>query len=572
MQKGEEEMEKTNTFVPAIRIPVGISNFREIREKDLYYVDKTGFIFELLNSTEKVRLITRPRRFGKTLMMSMLENFFNIEKDSTELFSGLEVSKYTQLCDSYLNKYPVIFLSFKEIEGNDFETACRKLKNKIYTVCKSYLFLLDSDKIDQDDKALFAKLKTGTADEVELQDSLVLLSRLLFNYYNKQIIILIDEYDVPLAKAADNGYYKEMLGLMRGILQVLKDNDYLEFAVLTGCLRVSKESIFTGVNNFTTNSIVSKDFNKYFGFTEYDVKQLLTDFRASAQYPVIKAWYDGYNFGGVDMYCPWDVTRYLTDYMKNGKTEATCYWAGSSGNVIICSFINKYSKFIKLDLEKLLRGEVVQKKLSFNLTYGELQDSVENFWSVLLLSGYLTVEKNSDFDKVTEDGGLLSVKIPNAEIKQIFIDTIDKWVEAATGKLWSAVPLIESIWKKDTDTMAAEITKILKKTISYFDYNESFYHAFLAGILTGAGQFVSTNPETGEGRSDIVLEDPDNDRVFIFELKRTKAESDMEKACLTALNQIRDKHYDDEYIDSYDEIVHYGVAFYKKRCLVKMEE
>lgn len=565
-------MEKTNTFVPAIRIPVGISNFREIREKDLYYVDKTGFIFELLNSTEKVRLITRPRRFGKTLMMSMLENFFNIEKDSTELFFGLEVNRYTQLCDSYQNKYPVIFLSFKEIEGNDFETACRKLKNKIYTVCKSYLFLLDSDKIDQDDKSLFAKLKTGTADEVELQDSLVLLSRLLFNYYNKPIIILIDEYDVPLAKAADNGYYKEMLGLMRGILQVLKDNDYLEFAVLTGCLRVSKESIFTGVNNFTTNSIVSKDFNQYFGFTESDVQKLLIDFQASDQYPVIKQWYDGYNFGGLDMYCPWDVTRYLADYMKNGKTEAACYWAGSSGNTIICSFISKYARFIKLDLEKLLRGEAVQKKISFNLTYGELQDSVENFWSVLLLSGYLTVEKDADFDKVTEDGGILSVKIPNEEIKQIFIETIDKWVENATGKLWNATPLIEAIWKKDVSAMSSEITKILKKTISYFDYSESFYHAFLAGVLTGAGQFVSTNPETGEGRSDIVLEDSDNDRVFIFELKRTKAENDMEKACFAALNQIRDKNYDDEYTDSYDEIVHYGVAFYKKRCLVKMEE
>lgn len=565
-------MEKTNTFVPAIRIPVGISNFREIREKDLYYVDKTGFIFELLNSTEKVRLITRPRRFGKTLMMSMLENFFNIEKDSAELFSGLEVNRYTQLCDSYLNKYPVIFLSFKEIEGNDFEAVCRKLKNKIYIVCKSYLFLLDSNKIDQDDKSLFAKLKTGMADEIELQDSLVLLSRLLFNYYNKQIIILIDEYDVPLAKAADNGYYKEMLGLMRGILQVLKDNDYLEFAVLTGCLRVSKESIFTGVNNFTTNSIVSKDFNQYFGFTESDVQKLLIDFQASEQYPVIKQWYDGYNFGGLDMYCPWDVTRYLADYMKNGKTEAACYWAGSSGNTIICSFISKYARFIKLDLEKLLRGEAVQKKISFNLTYGELQDSVENFWSVLLLSGYLTVEKDADFDKVTEDGGILAVKIPNEEIKQIFIETIDKWVENATGKLWNVSPLIEAIWKKDVSAMSSEITKILKKTISYFDYSESFYHAFLAGVLTGAGQFVSTNPETGEGRSDIVLENPDNDRVFIFELKRTKAESDMEKACLAALNQIQDKHYDDEYIDSYDEIVHYGVAFYKKRCLVKMEE
>ena len=564
-------MENKNTFIPQIRIPVGTSSFREIREKNLYYVDKTGFIFELLNSTEKVRLITRPRRFGKTLMMSMLESFFNIKKDSRKFFDGLEISGYETLCDSYMNKYPVIFLSFKEIEGENFETACRKLKNRIYIICKEYLFLLDSDKIDEDDKALFTKLKTGTADQVELQESLSLLSRLLFNYYNKQTIILIDEYDVPLAKAADKGYYEEMLGLMRGILQVLKDNDYLEFAVLTGCLRVSKESIFTGVNNFTTNSIVSKDFNKYFGFTEGDVKILLKDFHVLSQYPIIREWYDGYNFGGVDMYCPWDVTRYLVDYMKNGKTEATCYWAGSSGNSVICSFINKYAKFIKLDLEKLLRGESVKKRISFNITYGELQDSVENFWSLLLLSGYLTVEKDLNFDKVTEDGGVLSVKIPNTEIKQIFIETIDKWVETATGKLWDASVLIESIWKMDTDMMSSEITKILKKTISYFDYSESFYHAFLAGILTGAGQFVSTNPETGEGRSDIVLENPDNDRVFIFELKRTKTEKDMEKVCAKALNQILEKHYDDEYIDNYSEVIHYGVAFYKKKCMIRKE-
>lgn len=564
-------MENKNTFIPQIRIPVGTSSFREIREKNLYYVDKTGFIFELLNSTEKVRLITRPRRFGKTLMMSMLESFFNIKKDSRKLFDGLEINSYETLCNSYMNKYPVIFLSFKEIEGEDFETACRKLKNRIYIICKEYLFLLDSDKIDEDDKSLFAKLKTGTADQVELQESLALLSRLLFNYYNKQTIILIDEYDVPLAKAVDKGYYEEMLGLMRGILQVLKDNDYLEFAVLTGCLRVSKESIFTGVNNFTTNSIVSKDFNKYFGFTENDVEVLLKDFHVLSQYPVIREWYDGYNFGGVDMYCPWDVTRYLVDYMKNGKTEATCYWAGSSGNSVICSFISKYAKFIKLDLEKLLRGESVKKRISFNITYGELQDSVENFWSLLLLSGYLTVEKDLNFDKVTEDGGILSVKIPNTEIKQIFIETIDKWVENATGKLWDASALIESIWEMDTDTMSSEITKILKKTISYFDYSESFYHAFLAGILTGAGQFVSTNPETGEGRSDIVLEDPDNDRVFIFELKRTKAEKDMEKVCAKALNQILEKHYDDEYIDNYSEVIHYGVAFYKKKCIIRKE-
>ena len=563
-------MEKMHFFVPEIRIPVGNSNFREIREENFYYVDKTGFIFELLNSTEKVRLITRPRRFGKTLMMSMMENFFNIEKNSKELFDDLEISNYKALCDTYMNQYPVIFLSLKNIEGLNFESAYDSLCILISNIFKPYTALMDSDKIDEEDKRLFFKLKSRKASIAEMKESIKLLTRILFDYYGKQVIILLDEYDVPLAKAADNGYYVEMLDIMRGIMQVLKDNDYLNFAVVTGCLRISKESIFTGVNNFSTSSVISKDFNKYFGFTEEDIKKLLVDSGAEMQYPIIKKWYDGYNFGGIDMYCPWDVTCYVRDFIKNKKTEATCYWTGSSGNSIIRFFIDKYSKFIKMDLERLLREECIQKKISLNVTYGELQDSVENFWSVLFLSGYLTVDKNSDISMATENGGMLSLKIPNTEIKQIFIENIDKWVEAATGKLWEVDALVKAIYEKDTNTIASEVTKILKKTISYFDYSESFYHAFLAGILTGAGQCIKTNPETGEGRSDIIMEDPDSGKVFIFELKRTKVEEYMEKACIAALMQIKEKHYDDDFIDDYEEIIHYGVAFYKKRCRVKL--
>lgn len=567
----EDIMDKINSFKPEIRIPVGNSNFAEIRKEGLYYVDKTGLIFELLNSTEKVRLITRPRRFGKTLMMSMLENFFNIEKDSKELFKGLEISTYNNLCTAYMNQYPTIFLSFKTIEGMNFKSACDALIILISNLFQTHNYLFDSGKIAEEDKKIFSRFQSHDISVAELKYSVTFLTRLLYDYYGKQVIILLDEYDVPLAKAADYHYYQEMLDMIRGILQVLKDNDCLKFAILTGCLRISKESIFTGVNNFSTNSVISKSFNKYFGFTEEDVNKFLKDFGVSSQYSTIKEWYDGYNFGGIDMYCPWDVTRYVMDYLTEGKKEATCYWAGSSGNAVIRSFIDKYAKFIKLDIERLLKGESIVKKLFFNLTYGELQDSVDNFWTVLFLSGYLTAEKDADFSRATEDGGLVSVKIPNTEVKQIFTDTIDKWIESATGKAWDASLLIQAISEENTEVMSSEITKILRKTISYFDYSESFYHAFLAGILRGAGCFVRTNSETGEGRSDIILEDPDNDRVFIFELKRTRIESEMECTCQTALKQIEEMRYDDYFLDDYDEIIHYGVVFYKKRCLVKSE-
>lgn len=565
-------MDKENTFISQIRIPVGNSNFQEIREKDMYYVDKTGFISELLNYTDKVQLITRPRRFGKTLMMSMLKCFFDIEQDNRVLFSGLEIGRNKVLCAEWMNQCPVVFLTFKEIEGLDFESAYDCLKDVLAEIFNQYSFILDADNVNDYDRKLFTNLQNGMASKMEVKKSLKLLTRLLYAHYNKQVIILLDEYDVPLAKAHERGYYEEMLDLMRGMLQVLKDNDCLNFAVLTGCLRVSKESVFTGVNNFSTSSIISKNFNRYFGFTEKDVQQLLKDFGMSEQYSLVKEWYDGYNFGSVDMYCPWDVTCYVMDYVRSKRQMPACYWAGSSDNSIIRTFIDKYRNLIKTDFEKLLNGEVVRKQVSLNLTYDELQDSVDNFWSVLLLSGYLTTERNDDYyEMATEDGGVFSLKIPNTEVREIFINTIDKWMQAASGKLWDISKLINAIWEKDIDVMSQEITNILRKTISYFDYSENFYHAFLAGILSGAGQVVKTNPETGMGRSDIILEDSDNSRVVIFELKRTKEEKQLEAFCEQALTQIKNMGYADEYADDYNEIICYGISFYKKKCLVKVE-
>lgn len=297
---------------------------------------------------------------------------------------------------------------------------------------------------------------------------------------------------------------------------------------------------------------------------------MLKDFGALEQYSLVKEWYDGYNFGGIDMYCPWDVTCYVMDYVRNEKISPSCYWSGSSDNAIIRAFIDKYRGIIKTDFEKLLNGKTVNKKVSLNQTYGELQGSVDNFWSVLLLSGYLTIEKDDDYyNTVTEDGGVFALRIPNTEVKEIFINTINRWMESATGRVWDASNLINAIWKKDVDVMSKEITGILRKTISYFDYSESFYHAFLAGILSGAGQVVKTNPETGEGRSDIVLEDSDNSRIVIFELKRTKKKEEMRASCEQALKQIEEVGYMNEFIDDYDEIICYGISFYKKTCLVK---
>jgi len=552
-----------NSFTAKLKMPIGISDFETIRKRNAYYVDKSSLISELINSMSAVTLFTRPRRFGKTLTMSMLESFFNIEKNSKNLFDGLEISKNEALCATWMNEYPVISLTFKEIEGLDFETAYEYLKEVLADLFSQYPFLIDEASTAENDKELFYNLQNCSATKAGVKKSLKLLVKLLFNYYGKPVILLLDEYDVPLAKAADNGYYKEMLDIMRGILQVLKDNNNLAFAVITGCLRISKESIFTGTNNFKINTITSKRFNEYFGFTEREVKELLQDINASSQYDKIKEWYDGYNFGGVEIYCPWDVINYADDFINEDKVEPSCYWNNTSGNTIIRSFIDRFSNEIRDDFEVLLKGGQIQKTIKEDLTYDLLHSSEENFWSVLYLTGYLTMVKESKF--ISKE---ITLKIPNKEIREIFNDTIKEWFATTVGNM-NRNKLFQAIWNADVATITEQMTKILIRTISYYDYREDFYHAFLVGIFTGAGYSVKSNRENGEGRSDVVIKDNNNMRVAIFEVKYSEKKAYLEKDCDRALDQIRDRQYFVEFEDEYEEVFCYGISFWKKRCLVK---
>ena len=552
-----------NSFTAKLKMPIGISDFETIRKRNAYYVDKSSLISELINSMSAVTLFTRPRRFGKTLTMSMLESFFNIEKNSKNLFDGLEISKNEALCATWMNEYPVISLTFKEIEGLDFETAYEYLKEVLADLFSQYPFLIDEASTAENDKELFYNLQNCSATKAGVKKSLKLLVKLLFNYYGKPVILLLDEYDVPLAKAADNGYYKEMLDIMRGILQVLKDNNNLAFAVITGCLRISQESIFTGTNNFKINTITSKRFNEYFGFTEREVKELLQDINASSQYDKVKEWYDGYNFGGVEIYCPWDVINYADDFINEDKVEPSCYWNNTSGNTIIRSFIDRFSNEIRDDFEVLLKGGQIQKTIKEDLTYDLLHSSEENFWSVLYLTGYLTMVKESKF--ISKE---ITLKIPNKEIREIFNDTIKEWFATTVGNM-NRNKLFQAIWNADVATITEQMTKILIRTISYYDYREDFYHAFLVGIFTGAGYSVKSNRENGEGRSDVVIKDNNNMRVAIFEVKYSEKKAYLEKDCDRALDQIRDRQYFVEFEDEYEEVFCYGISFWKKRCLVK---
>ena len=552
-----------NSFTAKLKMPIGISDFETIRKRNAYYVDKSSLISELINSMSAVTLFTRPRRFGKTLTMSMLESFFNIEKNSKNLFDGLEISKNEALCATWMNEYPVISRTFKEIEGLDFETAYEYLKEVLADLFSQYPFLIDEASTAENDKELFYNLQNCSATKAGVKKSLKLLVKLLFNYYGKPVILLLDEYDVPLAKAADNGYYKEMLDIMRGILQVLKDNNNLAFAVITGCLRISKESIFTGTNNFKINTITSKRFNEYFGFTEREVKELLQDINASSQYDKVKEWYDGYNFGGVEIYCPWDVINYADDFINEDKVEPSCYWNNTSGNTIIRSFIDRFSNEIRDDFEVLLKGGQIQKTIKEDLTYDLLHSSEENFWSVLYLTGYLTMVKESKF--ISKE---ITLKIPNKEIREIFNDTIKEWFATTVGNM-NRNKLFQAIWNADVATITEQMTKILIRTISYYDYREDFYHAFLVGIFTGAGYSVKSNRENGEGRSDVVIKDNNNMRVAIFEVKYSEKKAYLEKDCDRALDQIRDRQYFVEFEDEYEEVFCYGISFWKKRCLVK---
>ena len=543
-----------------INVPVGISNFEKIRQDGYYYVDKTGLIKDMLkNKIPEVTLITRPRRFGKTLAMSMLASFFDIRRDSKKLFQGLNISKEQQLCNDWMNQYPTLFLSFKDVDGTIFENALGLLQFTIAELCKKHTYLIESDGVDQDDKETFRKLKSMGSNLPELQGSIIMLMNMMKAYYNKPVILLIDEYDVPIAKASSNGYYKEMLEVMKAMLSTaLKDNEALKFAVVTGCLKIAKESVFTGTNNFVSDTISSERYNEYYGFTQKDVDQILQDAQIEEKASDIKEWYDGYRFGEFDVYCPWDVMNYLWDLTNNQNAKPVSYWKNTSDNAIIRSFIDYSGAAIKKKLEILISGGSIRQQIEENLTYDYLHSSEENLWSILYLTGYLTNASEQDTD------GTIELKIPNKEIKEIFETTVKKWFED-NAKTIDRKELFDAVWTGNADILTKEIGTLLRMTISYHDYKEDFYHAFLAGIFAGAGYVVESNKEHGEGRSDIVIYDDYEGKVAIFEAKKSQNPEEMKLDCEKAIKQINEKMYANEFEDAYDEILCYGISFFKNK-------
>ncbi|MDD6326238.1 MAG: AAA family ATPase [Lachnospiraceae bacterium] len=556
-----------------LNIPKGRSDFEKIRREGFYYVDKTGLIGEILKSSgTQVTLITRPRRFGKTLGISTLECFLDIQKDSKSLFEGLEISKQWDICDKWMNQWPVMSLSLKAVEGNDFTTAYMQLIYEVGRLYKKHEYLMKSPVLNKEEKKLFWSIKERQAGKIEVMRSLQILSEFLGRHYNKGVILLIDEYDVPMARATSNGYYKEMLEIMKGFMQALKDNPYLQLAVVTGCLKIAKESIFTGTNNFVSNTITSSRLNEYYGFVQSEVDRILEDAGIRGKRNVMKEWYDGYHFGDVDVYCPWDVMCYVDDLQNNPNAKPDEYWKDTSDNAIIRSFIDYAGASITKKMETLMSGGYIAQRVDENLTYDYLHSSEENLWSMMYLTGYLTQAVNCEIDEPLPDN-TIALKIPNLEIKQIFETEVFKWFED-NSKKWNRTELFSAVWCGDCDKITKEISTLLRRTISYHDYGEDFYHAFLSGIFAGAGYQVDSNKEHREGRSDVVVCDAVNGHIAIFEAKRATASGDLESECDKALEQIDERMYAKDFEDAYepDHILCYGIAFYKKRCMVKKRE
>ena len=558
-----------------LKLPVGVDSFEKIRKDGFYYVDKTTLIEQLLEQWGEVNLFTRPRRFGRTLNMSMLRCFFEIGADRS-LFDGLDISKNQELCNTYMGRFPVVFLSLKNVDGLTFADAKYRLTELVAAEAERFLFLSDSKKLSENEKnryqALIA-LDHGryTMDETILVSSLQLLSQLLYRHYGQKTIILIDEYDVPLAKASSNGYYKEMLSVIKGMMSTaLKDNQFLKFAIITGCLKIAKESIFTGTNNLVSDTITDTRLNEYFGFIQKDVEQILRDAGSIDHLERVKSWYDGYHFGRMDVYCPWDVMNYIRDIQRDSDTRPKSYWMNTSDNGIIRSFIDIAGSNITKKLETLLNGGYILQRIDENLTYDYLHSSEDNLWSILYLTGYLTSIRENELKEKLPDG-ISALMIPNAEIREIFETTVIQWFDDS-AKAWDRKKMFSAVWKGDSRTVMEEMNRLLRKTISYHDYREDFYHAFLAGIFAGAGYVVESNKEHGEGRSDVVVYDPEEGRVAIFEAKYSKTLETMDTDCQKALDQINEKMYAKEYEDDFDHILCYGVSFFKKRCCIKLKD
>ena len=552
-----------------INISVGVSDFGKIRRDGYYYIDKSGLIKGLLESSAEVTLLTRPRRFGKTLGMSMLANFFDITKDSRSLFEGLEIAGYPEICRQWMNQYPVLFLSFKDVDGSSFDNALGLLKFTLSQFCDTHAYLADGEQITDVQRAIFERLKMQTASLVDVQSSLFIIMKMMQAYYGRPVILLLDEYDVPIAKASSNGYYTEMLEVIKTMLSTsLKDNASLRFAVVTGCLKIAKESIFTGTNNFVSDTITSSRFNEYFGFTQREVDKILQDANACEHAAQIKEWYDGYHFGGYDIYCPWDVMNFIRDLQFDATAQPASYWKNTSDNAIIRSFIDYAGSSITAKMETLLSGGYITERIEENLTYDYLHSSEENLWSILYLTGYLTkLQDEAVTAGIPKDTTALI--IPNAEIKEIFETTVKKWFEDQ-ARTWNRKVLFDAVWSGDSEKLASEMNRLLRLTISYHDYKEDYYHAFLAGIFAGAGYEVQSNKEHGEGRSDVVVFDSKNGRVAVFEAKYSKTLKQLAEDCSAAVQQIENRMYAKEFEENGDEVFCYGIAFFKKRCLVKL--
>ena len=555
-----------------MNIPVGTSNFTKIRQEGFYYIDKSGLIEELLGTSGiEITLIVRPRRFGKTLGMRMLAEFFDIRKASRALFEGLAVSKNQELCKEWMNGYPVLFLTFKDVGGNTFDSAFGMLKTAFMNACIEHAYLLDNDSIDEDDKRKFAQLKSMTADVEVVKSAISLLIRMMYIHYGKPVVLLLDEYDVPIAKASGSrgkkmDYYDEMMEVVRPLISMaIKDNDLLKFAVITGCLRIAKESIFTGANNFVSDTIADSRLNEYFGFTQAEIDGLLQAAELTDHVKEMKKWYDGYHFGSFDVYCPWDVMNHVNSLILNPDTPPKNYWENTSDNAIIRSFLDRTQFDIQEKFETLLAGGYITEKIENALTYDVLEASEENLWTLLYFTGYLTI---AEVEEKT-DSGRTALRIPNAEIMDIFRKSVRKWFwdrAAASDRS----ELFSAFWNADTDKLAQLITDLLFNTISYHDYRESYYHAFTVGLLSNAGYKVESNYECGLGRSDIVVKDRRNRRALVIEIKWTDSESSLEKACESALRQVESKQYAKSVEQAgYRTVIRLAMAFWKKQCLVR---
>lgn len=556
-------------------LPVGVDSFEKIRKNNYYYVDKTHLIEQIISNFSEVTLFTRPRRFGKTLNMSMLKCFFEIGSNPS-LFDGLYISSNTVLCEEYMGKYPVIFLSLKSIDGLNYEEAEKAFKKLVGNEVDRFRFLFDSEMLTDVEKEQYKALiqmtdGKFTMDKSDAVSSLQLLSKLLYKHFGKKTVILIDEYDVPLDKAFNNGYYKEMVSLLRGFLgNALKTNDSLQFAVLTGCLRISKESIFTGINNFNVLSIIDDNFDEEFGFTDKEVKELLAYYHLEDKFDEMKEWYDGYHFGNSEIYCPWDVINHTYRLIANHNARPQSYWINTSGNDLVKRFIDKANKTTRNEIETLIAGKSVEKNLNLELTYEDIDSSIENLWSVLFTTGYLT------YTDVTESGAYKLV-IPNKEVREVFKVQIQEWFKK---QIFSNTDQLNEFWyameNGKADKIQNYLNRILSNSISVYDTKnskfgkESSYHALLVGLLAGNDNWlVKSNVEAGEGFADIIVETDDPDKGFVIELKYSDETSGMESDCKKALKQIRDKRYD-EYLknDGITNILYYGISFCRKRSKV----